>query len=233
MNDHVLVLLPPPGAGAGIFRAWQKSTWADTLRPIQFPGREDRFLDPVYASRGAAVIDLLDRVRDASNGVPYSLFAHCGTSLVALDLASRLESSGHGPKRLIVSSSPSPRRRRCIPRAVVNADPLSPELFAELGASDVTPDQELLEMIAPAIRSDCGLFADPRPDAATRIAAPITALAAASLTGTKLDDVDDWRLSTAGDFALITAGLPDNYLHTALDRLGEILEEVTSADVVP
>lgn len=229
MPDPLLVLLPPPGAGTGIFRPWQNSNLAERLRPIQLPAREDRFLVPVYRSREEAVADLLDRIRASTGGAPYVLFGHCGLSLVALDLASRLEALGEGPARLVVSGSPSPRRRRVIPREVVEADILGEELFAELGLHDAAAaDPELMELMTPAIRSDCALFADPEPYAATVVTAPISVLAAASLDDARRDDAADWRHSTTGGCSVVDAGLPDDYLHTALPRLGEVLGQLTT-----
>lgn len=150
-----LYCFPYGGAGASAYRGWGEElpAWID-VRPIQFPGRENRFREPLYTRLEPLVAEMAGRVE---TGEPYALFGHSLGALVAFELVRTLRREGRpAPLLLVLSGFGAPHTLRDRPRVAH----LAPDAFWEVVAAhyDVTPEvmaEPLLRELAyPVLRAD-------------------------------------------------------------------------------
>jgi len=150
-----LYCFPYGGAGASAYRGWggELPGWLD-VRPMQFPGRENRFREPPYTRLEPLVAEMAERVE---TGTPYALFGHSLGALVAFELTRTLRRAGRPtPSLLVLSGFGSPPQLR--DRTQVSH--LEPDAFWEAVAVhyDVTPEvlaEPLLRELAyPVLRAD-------------------------------------------------------------------------------
>nr|WP_249416506.1 thioesterase domain-containing protein [Streptomyces sp. TS71-3] len=174
-----LVCLPHAGGGAGFYRTWDALLPPDVeLLAVQYPGREDRWADPMADRMDDLVhavtedlLPLLDR--------PYAFFGHSMGSAVAWELAHALRGHGAPPRRLFVSGREAPGTAR--PGSVhrQSDEALGAEL-ARLGGTppEVLADPDLRAAVLGYVRSDYRLIETYRPGPLSRppLDCPITVL---------------------------------------------------------
>ncbi|HZF13058.1 MAG TPA: thioesterase domain-containing protein [Thermoanaerobaculia bacterium] len=150
-----LYCFPYGGAGASAYRGWGEElpSWID-VRPMQFPGRENRFREPLHTRLEPLVAEMAGRVETKE---PYALFGHSLGALVAFELTRTLRRTGRPtPALLVLSGFGAPHLLRDRPRVTH----LAPDAFWERVAAhyDVTPEvlaEPLLRELAyPVLRAD-------------------------------------------------------------------------------
>ncbi|ROO59770.1 pyochelin biosynthetic protein PchC [Micromonospora sp. Llam0] len=173
-----LVCFPHAGGGAGSFRAW------DALLPssvelvcVQYPGREDRFADPLVDDMSALTAPVADAVARLTDR-PYLVFGHSMGTAVAYETVQRLRGLGvRQPQWLFVSGRPAPGdvvggevHRR-------DDDGLCAELNRLGGTHDeVLADPELRRAVLGYVRNDYRLIETYRPVPAAPLDCPIMVL---------------------------------------------------------
>jgi len=164
---------------------------------IQYPGRQDRLREPMFADIGL-LADELYRVLRPYAEEPVALFGHSMGALVAFELACRLEAAGRRPLRLFASGAAAPGRHR--DRELRHAD--DARLTAELkllGGTDprVAANADLLRLVLPAIRNDYTALETYTVRPGSRLACPVTVLTGDADPAVPLDDARAWREYTA------------------------------------
>lgn len=197
-----LIVLPHAGASASYFFSMSESL-APTIEcgVVQYPGRQDRRLDPhiedlmVMADRlTAAVRPLADR--------PLALFGHSMGAALAFEVARRLEATGLVPAMLFASGRRSPTRHREENVHRLDDAGLVVELRSLSGTNHrLLADEELLAMILPAIRSDYTAIERYRMVPGSRISCPVTVMVGDSDPRAGLADAAAWQEVTSGSFA--------------------------------
>jgi surfactin synthase thioesterase subunit len=198
-----LICLPYPGAGAGVYRPWLRER-SDIMQavPLQFPGREDMFAAPFYGSLSEAVSDLATRICEIARDDPFFIFGHCISAVLAYEIAVALSGNGGpAPEHIIVSGSPSPRRRRPISVSTASDEQVIKEFVEQLGQDgSVLRDPELRELLLPIMRADARLLSGYEPGQPKILPVPITSLRGSSDAAVTSEDCADWAKYTSRSF---------------------------------
>jgi surfactin synthase thioesterase subunit len=150
----VLVCLPPAGAGCHQFRAWQKPlTGVARVLGVQFPGRENRWRDPMPETFDEAVEAIVGELEERLRPGPAPvLFGHSFGGLIAYELARRVPALA-----LVVSACRPPRHWDGAGRGIVDDDEELDRLF-DTDAPDRAPlDPETRELMLEVLRRDARL----------------------------------------------------------------------------
>ncbi|MBO8197068.1 thioesterase [Streptomyces smyrnaeus] len=153
-----VLCFPFAGAGASAFRRCQEYG-SDTvsITPVQLPGREERFGEPLFTDVTTAVDGLLPEVLDQLAGAPaVALFGHSLGAVLAYEMAHRIAALGRPEVvKLFVSGSPGPWTRRGT-RATGLLDEEFLEQVREFAGytHPALEHPELRQMLLPPLRAD-------------------------------------------------------------------------------
>ncbi|MER6103866.1 alpha/beta fold hydrolase [Streptomyces sp. NPDC001832] len=180
MEPIALVCLPFAGAGASFFRAWEKHV-PETLRivAVQFPGREDRFVEPPHTIAARAVADAYDQVVQVTGGAGrVAVFGHSLGAVLAYELAHSLgEAEGIKVERLFVSGSPGPWNGRETRASDLDDEAFLAQVRSFAGyAHPALENPDLRELLLPVLRADVAMHEDYRPSTDKSLQVPITAM---------------------------------------------------------
>lgn len=219
-----LICLPHAGGSATFYYPV-----AQALAPrievlaVQYPGRQDRREEPAATDLTTLADHIAQAVAPLTDR-PYALFGHSMGAIVAFETARRLEAAGHGPAELFVSG----RRAPCLDRAGDFHPRTDQEVVAEIRALNGTgdallDDQEILDMILPALRADYHAVRRYRYSDGPRLACPLTAFTGDSDPKASATEVDAWAGHTASGFELRV--LPGGHFFL-VDQQHEVLRTV-------
>ncbi|MET9503367.1 alpha/beta fold hydrolase [Streptomyces sp. NPDC006622] len=219
-----LLCFPHAGGIAAYYRPMAAALAPDVdILAVQYPGRQDRFQEPLVDGVGEladsvtdAVLPLLDR--------PLSFFGHSMGAAVAYEAALRLEARGHRLRSLFVSGQSTPSARRDRGVHSLPDDLLAAEL-ERLGATDpaILADRELLGVLLPAIRADYRAIEGYRRGDEPALDCPIAALTGTADPYVRVSEVAAWSRLTRHDFALHELPCDHFFLDARRDRVCEIL----------
>lgn len=199
-----LVCFPHAGAGATAYRAWPDLLPPDIeLVAVCYPGRQDRFGEP-FASSVDSLAAGITRALLPLTGAPLALFGHSMGSLVAYEVAVRMEKEHRiVPHHLFVSGRWTPDREDDRRLHLADDDALIAEM-GRLGNADLDlfAVTELRELMLGVLRADYRLLATHSRPTLHRIAAPIVAYCGDRDPGCAPDDAAGWERATAAGFAL-------------------------------
>ncbi|GAA1297035.1 thioesterase II family protein [Saccharothrix xinjiangensis] len=193
---------PHAGGSASFFR-----DWADGFGPhvevvaVQYPGREDRLVEP-HLVEVDELVDPLVTALSAAADRPTTLFGHSMGAAIAYEVARRLEQRRPAADlRLAVSARPAPHRHR--PGSVHLRD--DEGILAELrrlGGTDaaVLDNPELRALTTGIVRNDYRLIENYRPGAGPRLRMPVLALAGDRDPDLPPEEVLGWAEVAAGGF---------------------------------
>jgi pyochelin biosynthesis protein PchC len=199
-----LICFPHAGGSASSYFTLSRSlTPAVEVLAVQYPGRQERRGEPGIGDLGM----LADQVTDAIEpwtGHPFALFGHSMGSVVAFEVARRLEARPGGrPRHLFVSGrrAPSLQRRRNVH---LRDDAGVVEELLSLGGTDhrFLQDDELLATILPATRSDYQAIETYVYPGGPRVVCPVTAMVGDADPESGLDDTRAWSDHCGGGFEL-------------------------------
>ncbi len=200
-----MMCVPYAGAGAGVYRAWQRSVGiALEAVPIQLPGREEEFTAPFHRTVREAAEDVAGRIVSASDSRPFVVFGHSLGAVLAYEATRHLhESGGPLPRHLIVSGSVSPRRRRPpgLPADTGRAVSRLREMTGQ--PMEAFADPELRDILLPALRADMAMLDRYRPAPRQPLPVPLTAIRGTSDTHVPVADWRDWETFTSAGFQTV------------------------------
>src|SRR5262249_44475104 len=199
-----LFCFPYAGGGASVYRGWADGlAGAAEVCPVQLPGRENRFREPVFTRLPPLIEALAEALRPFLDR-PFAFFGHSLGALVAFELARRLRrDQGAEPVRLFVSAcgAPQTRARR---GGEIPPRPAG-EFWHEGGRLNGTPtgvldDGELRELLLPTLRADFAVGETYRYAGGPPLTCPVCALGGLGDETVDRRDLDAWRVRTAGPF---------------------------------
>ena len=169
-DSTTLLCLPFAGAGASVFKDWNRYGSAVRVVPVQLPGREQRFAEPAYKTMSMAITGLGHELRAQ---MPVTerlvLFGHSLGALLAYELCHELAARGSlRPAALVVSGSASPWDQRVTKSGGLADDAFIAQVERLAGyAHPALQDRELRELLLPTLRADVQLHESysrsPRP----------------------------------------------------------------------
>ncbi|KIF76837.1 oleoyl-ACP hydrolase [Streptomyces sp. 150FB] len=219
-----LVCFPHAGSSAPFYFSLsaQAGPGIDVLS-VQYPGRQDRRLEPLIDDVGTLAEQVVTALRPWLDR-PVALFGHSLGATVAFEAARRLEAAGQHPLRLFASGRRAPSRRR--DEHVHQRDDAG--LMAEmrrLSGTDqrIFGEEELMRMILPVIRNDYRAAETYVYRDATPLHCPVDVLTGDSDPKVTPAEAEAWRVHTTGPASthVYTGG------HFFLaDHQGEVLDLV-------
>lgn len=170
---------------------------------VQYPGRQDRRSEPVVTDITVLADEVADRLAARDDGRPLALFGHSMGSLVAFEVADRLQDRGTPVSALIVSGRRAPHLYRRDDIRERTDDGVVAEL-RELSGTDsgLLGDEEIIRMILPAVRGDYQAVETYLRTTPARLTCPVLALVGDNDPRVEPDDVRGWADHTTAGFDL-------------------------------
>lgn len=232
-NDRpVLVCFPHAGGSATYYFPMSAALAPDfEVIAIQYPGRQERrhetCIDDITELAGHIRLALgeAELTGPAESRRPLAFFGHSMGALVAFEVARLLEQDGEaGPHVLFASGRRAPSRSRDDTWHLSDAA-LIGELRS-LGGTNagLLADQEVVELVLPAVRNDYRAVASYQPGADARIAAAVVVLVGDDDPYTTRGEAADWQRHATGDFELHV--LPGGHFFLE-DQQAEIVRIIT------
>lgn len=230
-NDEATLRLfccPYAGGGSDIFHRWSVGLPSEIeVCPLQLPGRGGRLLESPYR-RLLELVEVLAHELQPYLKKPFALFGHSMGAAISFELARRLRDEyGIEPARLFVSGFRAPQLPR---REKPSFDLPQAEFLDKLhslggSAKELLDNPRFIRLMLPAVRADFEMIQTYTYSPQPPLTCPITALGGVDDHIVKHEELAAWREQTTGTFTLRT--LPGNhfFLHTAQDRLLEILAD--------
>ncbi|MFD8785511.1 thioesterase II family protein [Kitasatospora sp. NPDC059599] len=222
-----VVIFPHAGGSASYYLEYANALapHADVLA-VQYPGRQNRFLEPTISSVDELADELFRELQDWTDR-PFLFFGHSMGAAVAFETARRFERNGvKGPERLFVSAGRAPSLPRDSEVHTLPDDELFAEIV-ELGGTDerILDIPALKELILPALRADYTAIETYRCARDATVSVPITGLVGETDPNATVEQVGQWDRHTTGGFDLRV--FPGGHFYLA-DRIAEVVQLVVS-----
>ncbi|MEY9926805.1 medium-chain acyl-[acyl-carrier-protein] hydrolase [Catenulispora sp. GP43] len=219
-----LYALPHAGGGASAYRGWIAEL-APAIRvvPVQLPGREGRFGEPLPASLPALAAEAARAVLGHTPDGPFALFGHSMGALVAYELATALAAAGRAPTALVVSGFRAPQLLRDRLGVHLMTDGQLREHLRALGGSqsEILDDAAMLELLAPTIRADYRMCDDYVCGYHPPLELPVSAIGGTNDSRVSAEHLQAWQMVTTGPFR--TRRFPGGHFYLR-DQRDEVLE---------
>lgn len=198
-----LVCLPYAGGSAGAYRPFVERLPLDVeLWAAQLPGRPPRMREPAL-TRFAPMLDGLEAALGALLDRPVALLGHSMGSMLAFELAHRIEATGVRSLRAVFVSGrglPAPGHGGVWLHRLDDEALLAK--LTELGGlpKEIRAEKELLALLLPLVRADLEALETWTPTDGP-LASPIVAMGGRGDLVSEAD-LDAWRCKTKGPFIL-------------------------------
>jgi medium-chain acyl-[acyl-carrier-protein] hydrolase len=224
----VLLCFPHAGGAASYYRGWTSALaeYGIEVWPVQLPGRESRFSEPMATDLNAVTTTLADRLHANLDGRPYALYGHSAGAFMAYGFALRAVAGGRpGPHHLFVGacrppSQPDPD----FPIHRLESDPFLARLFAYgRMPAEILDYPDMAEMMVATARSDLRLIETHPWTPEKMVDCPVTAFGGVADSSVPVDTLPGWDEITRGAFQSIV--LPGGHFPppVAEQRLLEVI----------
>ncbi|KGJ86784.1 thioesterase II family protein [Colwellia psychrerythraea] len=196
-----LICLPFAGAGTSFFNEWIELSDNITIEAIGLPGREKRFIEPVYtdvrlAAEGICRELLSNNDIDLDN--PIVLFGHSLGAVLAFEVAQCLLKLNFPLMSLIVSGSPDPWTPRTQKATGLDDDAFIEKVFEFSEYKHEALENEMMrELIMPALRADVEMHESYIAEKNACIDVPIVVLRGDKDNLVSSEQVQNWRHATS------------------------------------
>ncbi|MEU1424585.1 alpha/beta fold hydrolase [Kitasatospora sp. NPDC005751] len=197
-----LVCLPHAGGSASFYLPVSAalSPAVDVLA-IQYPGRQDRRMEPAIDDL-TALVDRLYEVLRRQPELPLTFLGHSMGAVIGFELTRRLEADGHAPVRLFASGRRAPSTVRQ-ENTFRSDDAILAEVRRLSGtASALLGDEEMMRAALPALRADYTAVEGYRCAPGITVNSPITVLTGDNDPKTTLDEAKAWAEHTTAELDL-------------------------------
>ena len=226
-----LICFPFAGGSAGYFHSLASLLEPDvSVLGVQYPGRQDRRHEPLIEDIG----QLADEVCAALipwETRPLALFGHSMGSLVAFEVARRLERDDRRvPLALFASGRRAPSCHRDQSSYADDDDSLIADL-RWLGGTDpaLLDDDEMTRLILPVIRGDYRAVATYRaPTTTTMLNVPIVAITGDHDPSVSFEEASAWRGHTARSFEIKVLAGGHFFIHEHIVEIADYVRRVLS-----
>lgn len=190
---------------------------------LQYPGRQERRSEPFAADIAALADAIHATVREELLGpgqAPVAFFGHSMGATLAFEVAGRLQASDqYVPVSLLVSGRRAPSTIRGEDLHRRGDAELVAELRALAGTDErVLADDDLLQMILPAVRADYRAIESYRWLPSPPLRCPITALVGDQDPKVTVAEASQWGRHTTARFELQV--FPGGHFYLGADGLG-------------
>lgn len=222
-----LFCFPFAGGGASVFRSWACDVAADVeLMPVQLPGRETRFGEPLIDDLDGLVRATVDGIGDLLQP-PFAFYGHSMGALLAFELSRHLRRQGRAPPGvLLVSGFRAPHLPDdSAPVHVLGDDKLVAEMRTLAGTPDaVLEDAELCSLLLPILRADFRICETYRHRDESPLSCPIVAFAGIDDAHASAEVAAGWSEHTTAEFTLQV--LPGNHFFPLYTSRSAVLDEI-------
>ena len=202
-TEAVVVAFPHAGGSGAAYRGWQRALGPRiALLAVTHPGHTGRFTEPLLETCEELADEVAPRLT-ARPGLPLVLFGHSMGSLVAFEVARRLEQRyGISPAHLFVSGSPGPGRPARATASYRLPDDRLIGWLEEMGGCDeaIARDRELMAFLLPVLRADLRFGESYRPWTGSGVSCPVTALTGAQDPSVTPAENLAWQEATGAAF---------------------------------
>ncbi|MCX5199571.1 alpha/beta fold hydrolase [Streptomyces sp. NBC_00249] len=199
----VLVVCPHAGGNASFYFQLSRSLAAHAeVLTVQYPGRQERFGEPVPPTLAAFVEGLEQALAPwREQGRPLVLFGHSMGALIAFELARRLERAGEPARGLVLSGRRTPLIEREENLHALGDEALIAHLSELAGTEpDLLGSPEMRELILPALRGDYRAVETYRYEPGPVLGTPVSVLCGESDPRAGAAEVMGWRELTDAAF---------------------------------
>jgi surfactin synthase thioesterase subunit len=196
------VCFPHAGGSASYFFSLSErlAPGVETLA-VQYPGRQDRSAEPALRSLAELADRSFDALADWTGEGPLLLFGHSLGSVLAFEVARRLEAAGTVPAWVFVSGYPAPSvlRGGDIHR---RGDAGIIEELRTVGGTDPVwlEDAEFMASVLPALQADYTAIETHPRQVGVRLRAPLTMLVGDDDPHTTIAEAEAWADHTTARF---------------------------------
>jgi medium-chain acyl-[acyl-carrier-protein] hydrolase len=217
---------PYAGGGASVYRDWTTVFSSLEVLPLQFPGRENRLLDPPFTRLDDLVETLAEQMLSFLDR-PFAFFGHSMGALVCFELARYLhQHQGLLPKMLYVSAHRAPH----LPDRHVPIHLLPDQDFIQcIRRFNGTPEEilrstELMRLLLPTLRADFALSETYQYASDFPLPCSLSVFGGLDDSEVNVEELQAWNKHTSGLFTMHL--LPGNhfFIHTARMQIIQVIE---------
>jgi len=208
------------GGGASVFSNWQELLQpAIQIRPVQLPGRENRFSETPVNNINSLLTDLVELTRPLTEK-NWAVFGHSMGALIAVELAARLcsEANCNPPEHIFVSGKVPihlPLQKPLI--GMLDNEALLVQLQIRYGIEESSEQLELTKLMLDTIRADIQLVESHQRPNPIKFSCPLTALQGISDICLTEREMQLWQQYTDAGFNLIK--LPGDHFYLQASRV--------------
>lgn len=230
-----LVCFPHAGGSATYYFPVSRALTPETdVLAIQYPGRQDRRLEPLVDDVHELADQVVAELRPWADR-PLTLFGHSLGATVAFEVAVRLEAAGLVLDGLFVSGRTAPSRHRG-GKVHLSSDEDLLDSINRLSGTDpqILQDDELLRLMLPVIRNDYRAAESYRFRPGTGLSCPVIALTGDNDPEVGLEEAGAWAEHTSGAFSLATYSGGHFYLNSHVSSvIARIRDHIARRDEAP
>jgi len=227
---------PPAGAGPSFFNAWTRASGLLRIVPVELPGRERRFTEPLHTDLATLLPQLLHELDPAIVRAPrLVVFGHSFGAVLGYELVHALRARDRAQRLVLVASgSPEPGTPRPGRLTGLPDDEFVATLRRITGHHDpALDDPELRQLVLPIVRADVEAHERYRPHAGREpLDVPVVAARGRRDALVSAGELAGWAAVTTGEFRAVEFDGGHMYPVDGWRRVLRLLESVLFAPVV-